>query len=144
MNRQPVSQQGYTLLEVMIVVVIVGVIAAIAIPSYTGHLVDTRRTAAQASLLELANAIEQHRSQLGSYNGIDAGGGVPVVAIFPADKVNTDFYSLRITQSNATSYTLQATPVAGSPQAGDGSLRLLSTGERLWDKAGDNSFSASW
>ena len=144
MNKLAHKQQGFTLLEVIIVVVIVGVIAAIAIPSYNQHVVETRRKAAQAGLMELASAIEQHSSRVGSYRGIDAGGGVPVVSIFPADKADTRFYSFRIVASDAESYTLQATPIAGSPQDGDGDLRLTSTGDRLWDKDGDSSFSYSW
>lgn len=140
------KQQGFSLLELMIVVVLIGVISAIAIPSYTNHVTKTRRVEAQSALLEFANAMERHRLRSGTYLGVAANNVAGTPTIFqeqvPFDRTPKT-YNLRVTFST-TSYELFALPIAGGPQASDGKLRLDSTGVREWDIDGDDTYNASW
>ena len=61
--------KGFTLIEMMIAVVIVGILAMVAIPSYNQYVEDSAIADAQASLLGLASAMERHRAQSGTYEG---------------------------------------------------------------------------
>ncbi|MBS8241176.1 prepilin-type N-terminal cleavage/methylation domain-containing protein [Marinobacter lipolyticus] len=145
-NLQTARQSGFTLIELMIVVAIIGIIAAIAYPSYLAQVESTRRGDAQGALASFANAMERYYTQNNTYIGADGGNSAisdtltaPAAGVFasqsPAD--GTPFYNLRIFNLTANSYELRAVPIAGSAQAGDGFLQLTSTGQRGWDA--DNS-----
>lgn len=130
---------GFTLIELMIVLVIAAIIATFAIPSYNNVVRKTHRKDAMAALQGLAQAMERYYAQNNTYRGTAVGGtdeGAP--RIFPA-KSPTDGqarYNLTL-KATATTYTLKATPIAGSGQDGDGFIELDSTGKRGWDR--DNS-----
>ena len=132
-------------MELMITVAIIGILAAIAIPSYTGYVENARATDAQGALTSFASAMERYHTQNGSYIGAD--GGTAAIAatltepkIFPTQAPldgTTKFYNLRIFNLAANSYELRAVPIAGTAQANHGFIQLLSTGQRGWDS--DNS-----
>lgn len=121
--------RGFTLLELMIVVAIIGIIASIAYPSYTSHMADARRADAQGALTSFANAMERYYTDEGSYSGSTAAEVYKTQV--PVDG-GTAYYSLSIQAQTSSSYTLRATPVG--VQAGDGMLELDSTGARRWDR----------
>ncbi|MDG6098156.1 type IV pilin protein [Alteromonas sp. ZYF713] len=142
---------GFTLIEVMIAVVIVGIIAAIGYPSYQSMLVSTNRSTAQADLMGFASAMERHYATTFSYAGAAAGGsdtGAP--AVFAAHSPSTEpagkkKYTLTIhaVSADGSSYELRAVPVSGSPQAGDGTLYYFSDGRKAWDQNSDGSIGGS-
>lgn len=144
------NQKGFTLIELMIVVAIVGIMAAIAYPSYTEHVRKTKRSDGQGALMGLAAAMERHYASNNSYEGAaDGGADTGSPGIYPDEAPldgNDKYYDLTIQAADATSFTLRATP-KGS-QAGDGMLELDSTGARRWDRdasavfeAGENTWS---
>lgn len=65
------KQQGFTLIELMIVVMIVAVLAAIAYPSYSNHVRKTARKEAASIMLDMAGRMERIRSQTFTYQDID-------------------------------------------------------------------------
>ncbi|MDV3505354.1 type IV pilin protein [Marinobacter sp. M-5] len=149
---QPTRQSGFTLIELMIVVAIIGIIAAIAYPSYLEQVTSTRRGDAQGALASFANAMERYYTQNNTYIGADGGSSAitntltaPAGGVFvsqsPAD--GRPFYNLRIYNLTANSFELRAVPIAGSAQAGDGFVQLTSTGQRGWDVDNSGSLSAA-
>lgn len=135
---------GFTLIELMIVVAIIGIIAAIAYPSYQDQVTKTRRMDAQGALSGFASAMERYYTENGTYKGAGAGGGdTGAPTIFP-DKAPLDgsnkYYDLKIAAADRNTYELRAVPIAGSAQAGDGAIRLKSTGEKEWDKGGSGTW----
>lgn len=131
------NNNGFTLIELMIVVAIIGIIAAIAYPSYTQYVERARRTDAQGALMGLAAAMERHRTTNGSYEGAGAPNtGAP--SIYPDESPidgGQKFYDLTIEAVTATTFALQATPK--NAQAGNGMLVLRHTGARGWDENND-------
>lgn len=123
-------QTGFTLIELMIVVAIVGILAAIAYPSYQEHIHRANRADAQASLMELAQFMERNYTRLGRYT-TDATGTAPTLPFTTAPKDGgRPVYDLSLSAVTATGYTLQATPRAGGSMAGDrcGNLTLDNAG----------------
>lgn len=113
---------GITLIELMIVVVILGILAAVAYPSFQEQVRKSRRADGKAVLMETAQQLERCYTRFGRYN--DAGCGVAL----PADSAE-GYYSVSAGALTASSFTLNAAPQGD--QANDarcGTLRLTSTG----------------
>lgn len=124
------SEKGFTLIELMIVVVIIGIIAAVAIPSYQRYVESTRRTTAQGDLLELAQFME--RRYTNGYDYRDAGGNAPTLPFTTMPRQGTNaFYNYAFSGNvQRSQYTLRATP--DGTQAGDdcGWLQIDQAGAR--------------
>lgn len=136
------KNQGFTLVEAMVTLAIIGVLGAIAYPSYLSHMERTRRTDCQGVLTNFAIAMERHFAATNSYRAAAAGGndtGTPAVTTFltqcPIDG-STKFYNLTIEAADDTSYRLRATPING--QAGTGMIELDSAGRKAWDANASN------
>jgi type IV pilus assembly protein PilE len=130
------SNNGFTLIEVMITVAIVAILAAIALPSYRQFVIKAARTEAQAELLQLVNVQEKIYlnsnsyafSVTGAYTGTSSGG-----LGLGSGKISDGRYNVTLTNTVASqTFTLVATPVAGSTQANDGILSITETGVKLW------------
>jgi len=110
------NTKGFTLIEVMIVVVIIAILAAIAFPSYQDSVRKSRRADAKSSLLETSQILERCYTEFNAYNNTNCS----VVNVGPPITVNlqsTDSYYTIVSNSGAetltnNAYTLTATPNA--------------------------------
>ena len=126
------KNKGFTLIEVMIVVVIIAVLLGVALPGYQNYVLRTNRTAAQADMLAAAQAMEKHFAINFTYVGTAAGTTFPDEA--PTD-ATVKRYDLTLPTADPNEFLIQATPKGA--QAGDGILQINNLGQRFWDKNGD-------
>ena len=148
---KPGRVSGFSLVELMVVVAIVGFVAMIAYPSYQGFMVGSNRSVAQADLMSFAAAMERHKAANFTYEGAAAGGndtGAPAIyhTHSPSQEPATyKKYDLVIESvgANGNTHRLRARPVSTSAQAGDGDLFIYSDGRKAWDQDNDGSLSAS-
>jgi type IV pilus assembly protein PilE len=114
------SQQGITLVEIMIVVAIIGVLAAITYPSYQQYVIKSKRTDMMSEMQNIATQIQTNKLSQGSYsNDLVTGLG----GSYPAQ--GTALYQVTFTPDPLTSnWTIIATPEAGAQMATDGTLSL--------------------
>jgi type IV pilus assembly protein PilE len=102
------SSRGFSLLEVMVALVIVGILAAVAFPAYQDSVTKTRRAEGQAALLDLQNRMERYFIDNNSYADANIGGG-DADEILSSAATENGWYNLQIS-STATTYTLSAVP----------------------------------
>lgn len=126
------TSKGFTLIELMIVVAIIGVLASIAYPAYQDQVRQARRADATGEMLAFASAMERHFTENSTYLGaaVDGDGAVSNTGDPGFFNGAETFYTLTISAATATTYTLLATR-AGA-QAGDkcGNYTLTQDGTR--------------
>jgi type IV pilus assembly protein PilE len=142
---------GFTLLELMIVVAIIGVITAIAIPSYQESVQKSRRAEARGQLLEVAQYLQRFYSQNDSFSTDRSGAATAIpsaLAMVPrtADAGN-QAYDISFTTAapgsenpSITAFKIQAVRKANGPMATDkcGDFVVDNTGARSVLKASDS------
>ena len=119
--------KGFTLIELMIVVALIGILSAIAVPQYSQYVIRGNRAAAQAFMMDVANREKQYLLDARSYTN-----SLSVLAITLPTDVSRN-YSVAIdapTGGAIPSFTITATPVPGTKQATDGTLTLDDSGAK--------------
>ncbi len=126
------ARNGFTLIELMVVIAIVAILAAIAYPSYTQYVRRGARAEARTALLEAQQFMERFYAANARYTSKADGTGNPTLparlASIPTDNPRYDMTVI----ASTTGYTLTATPRAGGMMASDacGALTLANTGLR--------------
>jgi type IV pilus assembly protein PilE len=128
-TRTQCRAEGFTLIEVCVVMVIIAILAAIAYPSYISYKVRANRTAAQVVLMDLASRQQQYFIDARGYSADLAALGHPttgadIAPVYTIDSPTVD------NSATPPSYMVTASPRSGTVQANDGQLRLTSTGAK--------------
>lgn len=116
---------GFTLIELMIVVAVIAILAAIALPSYQSHVMKTRRAEAKQSLLEFSQRLERCYTRFNSYTDAQCP--------FRAMTSENGYYRISMTERRQNKFELQAVPQAAGGQNKDsycGTFKLDHLGKR--------------
>ena len=148
------GKQGFTLIELMIVVAIIGVLAAIAYPSYTQYNIRTQRANAQTEMLQVARTLSNYKMANGNYAGRTTEN---VYGSTTMPTLSTALYNITLTDNadklltaadaNVNTWKLVAKPIANTTQAGNGWICLNDQGQKSWSKGVDSctlSVSSDW
>jgi type IV pilus assembly protein PilE len=125
MNKMTKKVIGFSLIELMVVVAIVGILAAIAYPSYQNYIIRSNRTSATACLTELSQFMERSYTQNMAYN--------PVGMALPQSQCRNDLqkrYTFSLGSLTARTYTVSAVPTALQSDAQCGTLTLNQAGQK--------------
>lgn len=120
LSKYQKSTQGFTLIEMMIVVAIIGVLAAIAYPSYQQYVIKTKRTDMMSEMHNIASEIESRKLAQGAYSNAlitGLGGDYP--------KQGTALYTVSIIPNPLTAkWSVRAVPKNNTQMSTDGNLTL--------------------
>lgn len=121
MNRN----KGFTLIELMVVVAVLGILAAVAFPSYQQYVLRSNRAEGQALLSNVAARQERYFSQNNTY------ATTPAQLNLASANSDNNVYQLGINRTSATEYILTAQPInAQTKDTGCGNLTLNQAGAR--------------
>lgn len=124
------KDKGFTLIEMMVVVAIIGVLAAIAYPSYQRYVIKTKRTDMMSEMQNIASEIESRKLAQGSYNAISAGIKDDFAIEYP--RQGTQLYDVTINPNPlappnntlTSKWVITAIPKTNSQMSSDGTLTL--------------------
>ncbi len=137
-NINPKSHAGVTLIELMVVVAIIGILAAIGYPSYQDYVIRSKRADAQAIMTEDAQFLERYFTTKGTYTGATLS-----TSQSQAPKSGTPAYNIAVViNGGGVGYTLTAAPTGSFADPQCGTLTVDQTGART--STGTGSLADCW
>jgi type IV pilus assembly protein PilE len=125
-RRRATAARGFTLIELMIVVALIGILAALALPSFLDSIRKGRRSDAYAALSAVQQAQERWRSNKGEYTtALTAAPTDDPPGLNLSATSAKGYYTIAVDAAGATGYTVTATAVSGTTQASDGNCSRL-------------------
>lgn len=128
----PRSRRGFTLVEMLIVITMVSILAAIAYPSYSSYVIRANRADAQQVLLQGAQAAERWFIANNTYVGFTLAS-----PLNRSPESGTQVYGMTAPTLSATAFVLRATPVTTAKNRTDGYLEVTSQNLKRWDRNND-------
>ena len=119
------QQRGFTLIELMIAVAVLGLLARLAYPSYVAQISKSRRADAKTALTAAAQAMERWYTERSTYAGAALGSS----GVYASTSTN-GYYTLSITTQTAAAFTLTATPAGAQANDACGSFSYDQTGTK--------------
>jgi len=110
--------KGFTLIELLVAVVIVGVLAAVALPSFVDSIRKSRRADAFTAIAAIQQAQERWRGNNAAYTS-------SLTALNTSSQSASAYYTLAVSDASASNYVVTANAVAEKSQAQDGSCKVL-------------------
>ena len=117
-------QEGFTLIELMITVAVIGILTAIALPSYTSHMRTSRRADAQSALMNIASRQQQMLLDTRAYSSA-------LASTVPANVAANYTVTITVGTGVAPTFTATATPIGGQTADKCGALSVDQTGAKL-------------
>lgn len=126
-NGMKKAARGFSLIELMVSVAIVGLLVGVALPSYTSHIARGKRAEVRAALLEDANFLESHFTTHGFYSTAKSNSTAPTLPLTAVPGTGTANYTITAAVSNA-GYTITAKAVNSMAKDDCGDFTLTNTG----------------
>lgn len=129
------NHKGFTLIELMVVIAILGILLAIAVPNYTKYVRESRRAQAQSEMLQMRIGMEKWRANNSTYSSTVSDSGFTGT---------NDYYTYTITDASGSAYTINAAAIAGKSQVNDKTGSGTSCTPMTLDQNGAKTHPACW